>query len=378
MLDGQKQSLSQRMIKRIIFAAGGTGGHIYPAIAVADELKKINPEIEILFIGAKGRIEEKIVPNCGYKLRTIDIKGFKRSLSLQNINVTLKLLKALRESKKILKEFKPQVVFGTGGFVSGPVLRSANSMEILTVIEEGNSYPGISVKWLSAKADKVILNFEETKKYLKRKDNIEIMSYPVRENLKKISRDEAIKYFGLDSNKKTLFVFGGSQGAASINKALLNSIESLTKNNIQIIWQTGDTDFEAINSAVKNNYSVKVLKYIDNIAYAYSAADLVVCRAGISTVMELAGFGIAAVFVPYPKSSENHQEKNAMTLVEKNAAEIINDSELDEKFENKVTGLMIDDARREELKNNIKQFADNNAAAKIADMLTILVNTSKN
>jgi len=366
------------MINRIIFAAGGTGGHIYPAIAVADELKKINPEMEICFIGAKGRIEEKIVPKSGYELKTIDIKGFHRSLSLKNINVTIKLLKALRESKKILKEFKPELVFGTGGFVSGPVLKSASSMGIITVIEEGNYYPGISVKWLSPKADKVILNFESSRKFLKRKDNIEIMSYPVRENLKRYSPEESKKHFGLDSSRKTLFIFGGSQGAGSINSALLKCFEALTGNNIQIIWQTGERDFDTISTVVKNNNSIKALKYIDNIDYAYSAAEMVICRAGISTVMELASFGSAAVFVPYPLASENHQEKNAEALVEKDAAEILRDNELNEKIESKIISLINDDITLNRMRNNIKQFADNKAAEKIAAMLIKMVNNSKN
>lgn len=366
------------MINRIIFAAGGTGGHIYPAVAVADELKKINPAIEICFIGAKGRIEEKIVPNSGYELKTIDIKGFHRSLSLKNVNVTIKLLRALRESKKILREFKPELVFGTGGFVSGPVLKSAASLGITTVIEEGNYYPGISVKWLSSKADKVILNFESSRQFLKRKDNIEIMSYPVRENLKRYSPEEAKKYFGLVTGKKTLFIFGGSQGAGSINRALLNCVNSLTALKIQIIWQTGERDYETVNLAVKNNKSVKALKYIDKIDYAYSAADLILSRSGISTVMELASFGSAAVFVPYPRATENHQEKNASALAEKGAAEILNDKDLDENLETRIIALINNDAALNSMRNNIKQFADKEAAEKIAAMLIKMVNSSKN
>jgi UDP-N-acetylglucosamine--N-acetylmuramyl-(pentapeptide) pyrophosphoryl-undecaprenol N-acetylglucosamine transferase len=366
------------MINRIVFAAGGTGGHIYPAIAIADELKRINDKIEIRFIGAKGRIEEKIVPKNGYKLELIEVAGFKRSLSLKNISTAYKIIKALKESKKILKDFNPEIVFGTGGFVSGPVLKSAYRLGIPTVIEEGNFYPGVTVKLLSASADKVILNFEGTKKYLKRQDNIEIMSYPVRQNLRKFSRSEALKYFRLDENKKTLFVFGGSQGAYSINSALLKCYKNLTTTDIQIIWQTGTSDFDKISNAVSTNNNVKVFKYIDNIDYAYSACDLVLCRGGISTIMELASFGSAVVFVPYPLASENHQEKNTKALVDKQAAEMILDKDLNEKLEHSILNLIDNEKKLESLSKNIKQFADTKAASKIAQMLLKMVDKSKN
>jgi UDP-N-acetylglucosamine--N-acetylmuramyl-(pentapeptide) pyrophosphoryl-undecaprenol N-acetylglucosamine transferase len=366
------------MINRIVFAAGGTGGHIYPAIAVADELKRINDKIEIVFIGAKGRIEEKIVPKNGYKLQTLEVAGFKRSLSLKNISTAIKIVKALNEAKKILKDFNPEIVFGTGGFVSGPVLKAASRLGIPAVIEEGNFYPGVTVKLLSAKADKVILNFEGTRKYLKRQDNIEIMSYPVRQNLKKISKSEAAKYFGLDENKKILFVFGGSQGANSINNALLKCYQSLTTTGTQIIWQTGEGDFEKVAKEISANKNVKVFKYIDNIDYAYSACDLVLCRGGVSTIMELASFGSAVIFVPYPLASENHQEKNAKALVEKNAAGMILDIELNEKLEHSVLNMIQDDKKLESMSKNIKQFADPNAASKIAQMLLKMVDKSKN
>ncbi len=366
------------MINRIIFAAGGTGGHIYPAIAIADELKKLNKDIEIKFIGAKGRIEEKIVPQRGYELKTIDISGFKRSLSYKNIINGIKLLKALGESKKILKDFNPEIVFGTGGFVSGPVLKSAYRLKIPNVIEEGNYYPGVTVKFLSQSADKVILNFEGTKKFLKRQDNIEIMSYPVRENLKKYNREEAIKHFGLNPGKKTLFVFGGSQGAKSINTSLLKIFENISGNGVQIIWQTGENDFESISRIVSTSENVKVFKYIDNIDYAYSACDLTICRAGISTIMELASFKLAAIFVPLPSASENHQEKNSRAIIEKQAAEMILDKELNEKLETTVLKLINDDNKLNNMRSNINQFADVKAASKIAQMLIGMVNKSRN
>lgn len=366
------------MINRIVFAAGGTGGHIYPAIAVADELKKLNEKIDIRFIGAKGRIEEKIVPENGYKLETIEVTGFKRSLSLKNISTAYKIIKALKDARKILANFKPEIVFGTGGFVSGPVLKSAVKLGIPCVIEEGNYYPGVTVKLLSSSVNKVILNFDGTKKYLKRQDNIEVMSYPVRENMARIAKADALKQYGLNPNNKTLFVFGGSQGANSINSALLKCWKNLVNSDIQIIWQTGDSDYNKISSVVSSDQNIKVFKYINNIDTAYSACDLVLCRAGVSTIMELASFMLPVVFVPYPLASENHQEKNARALVEKNAAGIILDNELNEKLEYTILNLVNDTKKLAVMSENIKQFADPKAATKIAQMLMQMVNQSKN
>lgn len=366
------------MINRIIFAAGGTGGHIYPAIAIADELRKMNSNIEIKFIGAKGRIEEKIIPANGYKLETIEITGFRRSLNLKNISAAFKIFKALKDSKKILKDFSPELVYGTGGFVSGPVLKAAQSLGIKSVIEEGNYYPGVTVKMVAPKADRVILNFEGTKKFLKRGDNISVMSYPVRENLRRYEKNTAAEYFGLDSNKKTLFVFGGSQGARSINSALLKCFKNINGSGVQMIWQTGESDFEMVTSAVSSNKMVKVFKYIDKIDFAYSACDLVVCRSGISTIMELASFGIAAIFVPYPMASENHQEKNAKAVVEKNAAEIIIDKDLNQKLEGSILRIINDDNKLNYMRSNIKLMADTKAASKIANMLVEMLSNSKN
>lgn len=366
------------MINRIIFAAGGTGGHIYPAIAIADELVKLNNNIEIRFIGAKGRIEEKIIPANGYKLETIEIAGFRRSLNLKNISAAFKIFKALKDSKKILKDFAPELVYGTGGFVSGPVLKAAQSFGLPNVIEEGNFYPGVTVKLVSSKADKVILNFEGTKKFLKRTDNTVVMSYPVRENMKLHDRAEAAKYFGLDENKKILFVFGGSQGARSINSALLKCFKNITGSGTQIIWQTGESDFEMVTSAVSLNNRVKALKYIDKIDFAYSCCDLVVCRSGISTIMELAGFGLPAIFVPYPQASENHQEKNARAVADKNAAEILLDKDLNQELEATVLNLLNDENRLDYMGINIGKMADKKAASKIAAMLVEIVTKSSN
>ena len=366
------------MITKAVFAAGGTGGHIFPAIAVADELKKLNKDVKIVFIGAKGRIEEKIVPKNGYELKTLDVRGFYRSVSPKNFVVFSKFLKALRESKKYLMDFNPEIVYGTGGFVSGPVLMASSRLGIHSVIQEGNYYPGITVKWLSGKVNKVLLNFEGSKEFFRKKDNLEVMPYPVRENLKRYSKKEACSFFGLDENKKTLFAFGGSQGASTINRVLLNNIEKLKNNDIQLIWQTGVNEFDSISEKVKGYENIKLFRFIDNIDYAYSASDLIVCRAGVSTVMELASFGAAVLFVPFPFASENHQEKNARALADKEAAEIILDKNADAELFDKAFGLLSDENKLEVMRNNIKKFADKNAASKIAKMLLKMAENNNN
>ena len=358
-----------KMISRIIIAAGGTGGHIFPAIAVADELKKINENVDIQFIGAKGKIEEEIIPKRGYKLKTIEVRGFRRSVSLDNLNVILKLRKAIKESKKLLIEFKPEIVLGTGGFVSGPVLWASQKLGIPTVIVEGNSYPGVTVRLLSKRIDKVILNFESSKNYLKRQDNIEIISYPVRENLKRYSKAEACNYFKLVENKKVLFILGGSQGANTINTVILDNYDKLISQEIQIIWQTGQKDYDKIVNMTNGLSGIKAVKFIDNIDMAYSAADLIVCRSGISTVMELAYFGAASIFVPYAFAAENHQEKNARAIVEAKGAEMILDKDINTQLTEKIISLIIDDERLAEMRNKISQFADGNAATIIVELL---------
>lgn len=357
-------------------AAGGTGGHIYPALAIASEIKRMSEETDILFVGTEGKIEEKIIPDSGYELKKIKISGFKRKIDLSNIKVLFQFSKAVSDSKKILNDFKPNVVFGTGGYVSGPVLWSAARMRYPTVILEGNYYPGLTVKWLAPKMDKVILNFSDTQKYLKRKDNIEIMPYPVRTFDERTERTKALDFFNL-SDKKTIFVFGGSQGAGSINNTLLKLYKGLFEKGIQIIWQTGDKDFSKIYNEAGSLNGIKILKYIDRIEFAYSAADLVVCRAGISSVMEAAKFGLAVIFVPYPLASENHQQRNAEALYKSNSAEMLLDSELEMKLFSKIVELIDNKERLMMLRENIQKYSVKDAARNIAAMFFELGNSEK-
>lgn len=357
------------MLSRIIFAAGGTGGHIYPALAVADELKKINENINICFIGAKGKMEEKVVPEYGYLLKTINISGLIRSLNTKNLWTALKLFSSVKEARSLLKGFAPDIVFGTGGYASGPVVWSASKLKIPVVLYEGNYYPGLTVRFLASRANAVLVNFPESEKFFKHKNKIKSMSYPVRKKLKIYSRNEAIIHFNLISDKKTLFIFGGSQGAHSINKAFLKCFDKLTVSNIQILWQTGEKDYDEVFNAVTQNPDIKIFKFLNEIDFAYSAADLIVCRSGISAVMEIAYFGAAAIFVPYPFASEAHQLMNAEKMYKQNAAELILDKNLDIQMESKIIKLINDKKKLNEMRANIKRFSDVNAASKIAGYL---------
>jgi UDP-N-acetylglucosamine--N-acetylmuramyl-(pentapeptide) pyrophosphoryl-undecaprenol N-acetylglucosamine transferase len=356
------------MLRKIFFAAGGTGGHIYPAIAVADEIRKIYPDTQIVFIGAKGRIEENIVPPAGYELITLDVEGFERKLNLKNIKILFKAVKSLKKAEQILNEHRPEVVFGTGGFASGPVIRAAQQQKIRTVLMEGNYYPGFTTRLLASRADMVILNFRESEKYLKRKDNIVFIGYPFRKSLKRIPRTEAVSYFGLSENKKTLLVTGGSQGARAVNSTVLENYTNLIDNGIQIIWQTGNPDFEKINSHVTNPY-IRVFRYLEKIDIAYSACDLSLSRAGISTISELAFLGVPSVLVPFPRSSADHQKRNAELLVKNNAAIMCEEKDLDNFLKNKITAIIHDEQILEKLSSNITTYADTDAARKIAALL---------
>jgi len=353
---------------KYIFAGGGTGGHIFPAIAIADEIRKTDNDAEILFIGAKGRIEEKIVPSNNYRLETIELSGFNRSNALKNLKLPLKLIRSFRKCLRILKDFRPDVVIGTGGFVCGPVIYAAGLLKIPTLIQEGNSYAGKTIKFLSERSDKVVINFKETEKYLKRKDNIIVISHPIRSSLKKADRNKAVEIFDLSFSNKTIFVFGGSQGARGINSAIEKTALKLAGADINIIWQTGKTEYAGLKSRFRDQEkNIRILDFIDNIDIAYSAADLVICRAGITSIMELASMQKACILIPLPSSAENHQEMNARSLEEKNAAVMIKENETDDKLYKEIMNIIYDDKRSAELSESIKQFADPDSARKIAE-----------
>lgn len=359
---------------RYLFAGGGTGGHIFPAIAIADEIRKLDHESEILFVGAKGRIEEKIVPQNNYKLEVISISGFDRQNFFKNILLPVKVLASITQSKNIIREFRPDVAIGTGGFVCGPVIHAAARLGVPSLIQEGNSFAGKTIKILSEKSDKVVINFEETRNYLKRKDNIIKISHPVRNSLTLKDTEDSILKFGLNPKKKTILIFGGSQGAVAVNTALINLIPDLNKEDVNIIWQTGENDFDKISEMFKNLESkIRILKFINNMDEAYSASELIICRAGITSIMEIALLKKAAILIPFPGSAEDHQVKNAMSLKKMNAAEVILQENIENELLPGILRLIRNDNALNELRNNVGAFSDRDAAKKIAEEVLKLV-----
>ncbi len=321
---------------RAIFAGGGTGGHLFPAIAIADELKKLDPGAEILFIGTAQKIEARVVPQCGYAFRTIWISGFHRKFRVGNFLFPLKVVISFMQSRSIIQEFKPDVVIGTGGYVSGPVLRAAVMMKIPTLIQEQNSYPGVTTRMLAERVDELHLTFESSEKYFSRKDRVFVSGNPTRNILENADTEKASAYFGFDRAQKikTLFVVGGSLGARSINEAVQRHLDELIKNGFRILWQTGKEYFPEASAAAKKYSSnmISVHQFIDRMDYAYAVADLVVCRAGATTLAELTRLGKPAILVPYPQAAANHQVENARAMAEHGAAEILYDAEVSERL----------------------------------------------
>lgn len=360
---------------RFVMTGGGTGGHIFPAIAIADGLRERFNDAKILFVGAKGKMEERVVPDNGYEIKLIEVSGFSRKNIFKNIKFVKDFFTSMRACRKIMDEFKPDAVIGTGGYVSGPVIYTAIKKGIPAVVQEGNSFPGKVTKTMSGKADRVIINFEETLDYLKRKDNVVRISFPVRSRMTLTDKSAAKKYFGIENGNRTLFVFGGSQGAAGINRAVGKMLGTLAGMNINLIWQVGKSNYEKISSETSGMHeNIKVLGFIKEIDMAYSAADLVVCRAGISSIMELSLLAKPAVLIPYPYAAENHQEKNALSMVKLNAALMIRESEAEEKLEKTITGLIYDDIKLGELGKNASGMYDRGAVGKIVNEIIKTIN----
>ena len=349
---------------RFLFAGGGTGGHLYPAIAVANEIKKMRPESEILFVGAKSKIEGRVVPKLGYKFRSIWIKGFSRKFNMSNLLFPVKLIVSLFQSLLISFRFNPKVAIGSGGYVAGPAIWGASVLGAKIILMESNSYPGVTTRLLEKYADEVHITFEDSKKYLRKQNKIKLTGNPVREELGKSNKSEALKHFSLDENKKTVLVLGGSLGAQSINDAVANCVEELQKNNLQIIWQTGKNYYD--NYKKINFTSVKILDFIDDMNKAYSACDLLVARAGATTIAELSVLGIPSILIPSPHVAENHQYYNAKSLADSGAAVLIKDSELKDNLKNEILKVMGDKNLLNTLSENVKIKSRPDAAKEIA------------
>jgi UDP-N-acetylglucosamine--N-acetylmuramyl-(pentapeptide) pyrophosphoryl-undecaprenol N-acetylglucosamine transferase len=364
---------------KIILSGGGTGGHIYPAIAIANELKSRFPKADILFVGAQDKMEMQKVPQAGYPIKGLWIAGIQRKLTLQNALFPFKLISSLLKSYGILKQFKPDVVIGTGGFASGAVLKVASILGIPTLIQEQNSYPGITNKLLSKKANKICVAYENLEHFFP-KDKMRITGNPVRQDLLNIqnSREEGIKHFDLDPNKKTLLILGGSLGSRRINQLIAQEIDWLLLQNIQIIWQCGKLYFEEYKKFNhEKNQPITVLAFIDRMDLVYAAADVVISRAGASSVSELCIVGKPVIFIPSPNVAEDHQTKNAKAIVDKNGAIMIKESQLETEFKIVFEALLKDKGKQEELSKNIKQLALPNATKQIVDEIVKLVESHK-
>lgn len=355
-------------MKKIMIAGGGTGGHIFPAIAIANAIKHLQPGTELLFVGANGKMEMQRVPQAGYNIKGIDIAGFNRSSLIKNIGLPFKLIKSFYQVKGILRDFKPDAVIGVGGYSSYPVLRSAQNKGIPTFIHESNSFAGKSNILLGKHAVKIFVASEGMDKFFPA-DKIILSGNPVRRaivNAHEINKKEAIRFFGLDTDRKTVLVIGGSLGARSINQVIASHVQDFETLNLQVIWQTGKTTADAYIQRGKGHDNIWVNDFIAEMDKAYAAADVVVSRAGAMSVTELCVAGKPVIFVPFPFAAEDHQTVNAQYLVDKDAAILVKDSEVQAKLYPALVKLAMDDTRQETLKNNIAKLAVTNADEVIA------------
>ena len=362
--------------RRIIISGGGTGGHIFPAIAIANALKENDANVKILFIGAAGRMEMEKIPAAGYRIIGLPVRGFNRKNPLKNIAVVYKLIVSLFIVRKIIKLFRPDVVVGVGGYVSAPALWTASRMRIPVVIQEQNSYAGIANKLLSRKADKICVAYEGMERFFP-KEKIVFTGNPVRIELAEchLLREQGINFFELDANKRTILVMGGSLGARSINQSVEAYLERLP-DNIQLLWQTGNNYFEHAKMLLDRHKTpnVKIFAFINRIDLAYSAADLVVSRAGAGAISELSIAAKPCILTPSPNVAEDHQTKNAMVLVEKNAAIMVSDSDAHKKLMSKAIETVQNKQTLDTLAKEIKNLAKHHAAESIAAEIFYLLN----
>lgn len=366
-----KQSL------RIIISGGGTGGHIFPAISIADAIKNLRPDADILFIGAKNRMEMNRVPAAGYPIKGLWISGFQRSLSFQNLLFPFKVILSYFKARNIVKKFKPDCVIGVGGYASGPTLRAAISLGCKTLIQEQNSFPGMTNRILAKKVNRICTAYEKMDKWFPTEKTI-LTGNPLRKSAVHIEgkRTEAFHFFELSADKRTLLIVGGSQGARAINQGVIANLEKYIESGIQLIWQTGESFYpEAIakmNSLSANNV-IKVHPFIQRMDFAFAAADCIVSRAGASSISEMAVIGKPVIFVPLPTAAEDHQTQNAKRLVNCNAAIMIHNNDTGEVLLNEVITLINDPVMIKSLSENIVKFALPNADQKIANEILKLI-----
>jgi UDP-N-acetylglucosamine--N-acetylmuramyl-(pentapeptide) pyrophosphoryl-undecaprenol N-acetylglucosamine transferase len=366
----EKRYMNLQKHKRVIISGGGTGGHIFPAISIANALMKIDPATEILFVGAEGRMEMEKIPAAGYRIIGLPVAGLYRSLTLKNIKVLIRLIKSLRLAKKVIREFNPDVVVGVGGYASGPVLRQAGRMKIPTLIQEQNSYAGVTNKLLAKKASVICVAYDGMEKYFPAEKIIKTGN-PVRQNFDNLKsiKEEALNFFNLRKKFPVILVLGGSLGAGSINSSLSANLSKLKDSDCQWLWQTGKHYFENVKAMVSVSFSenISVHGFINRMDLAFAAADIIVSRAGAGTISELCLVGKPVILIPSPNVAEDHQTKNARALSDKGAAVLIRDNEAIKQLVDEVITLVSDATRRELLSENILKMADRDADIRIAE-----------
>lgn len=363
---------------RLLISGGGTGGHIFPAIAIADAFKRRHPDAEIMFVGAKDRMEMDRVPKAGYPIEGLWITGFKRSLSLDNLLFPLKLMCSLVKAGRIIRRFKPDAVVGVGGFASGPTMRRAASMKIPVIIQEQNSFPGVTNRMMASKASAICTAYDAMDKWFPA-DKTVLTGNPLRNNIMNADADrkESAALFGLDPEKPVILVVGGSQGALGINKGIFSALSSFKDNDVQLIWQTGKPYYEKASQAVEEmqlSHKIKCVVFIDRMDMAYYLADVVISRAGAISISELSLMRKAVVFVPLPTAAEDHQTKNARRLVDADAALLVPNDATEQQLMPTVLELLSDKERCAAMSRNIYGFAKPDAADLVVDEIDKVLN----
>ena len=356
-------------INKVIISGGGTGGHIFPAIAIADTIKEKYPNAEILFVGAEGKMEMEKVPKAGYEIVGLPIRGIQRKLTLKNFAVPFKLISSLWKAKKLVKKMKPDIAIGVGGYASAATLRVASKQKVPTLIQEQNSYPGITNKWLAKRAKTICVAYDNLDRFFP-KEKIVMTGNPVRNEMVRLKgkRAAAFEHFGLDANKKTVLIIGGSLGARTLNMSLKKDLQHLIENDIQVIWQSGKMYFNRLKEEMGEELNSKLVylsDFIFKMDLAYAAADVIVSRAGAISVSEVCLVGKPVILVPSPNVSEDHQTKNAMALVNEGAAVLVRDSEAQEKLVPEIVTLTNNDEKGKQLSENIKKLGIPDATDRI-------------
>lgn len=361
---------------RLIISGGGTGGHIFPAVAIANTFRERYPDAQILFVGAKGRMEMTRVPDAGYEIIGLWISGLQRRLTLSNLLFPIKVIVSFLKARSIVKKYKPHAVIGTGGYASGPIMMAATHFKIPSVIQEQNSFAGLANKQVANKVSKVCVAYDGMEKYFP-KDKLVVTGNPVRKDIlnTETKREQALSHFGFDSNVKTLLVIGGSLGARTINESILHGMEKLADAQVQMIWQTGKGYYDAYRAQL-GKYDLRKIRvhdFVREMDMAYAAADVVISRSGALSVSELCIAKKACILVPSPNVAEDHQTKNAMALVEKNAALVVPDKEASEKLVEEALKLLFDEQRANQLRESIAHLAKPNATRDIVNEIEKLI-----